>query len=132
MKKVIALVLAAMVSLSMLGLLAGCGVGAGDIDKVVKGSQESNGVEYTNYTVRLKDSVDWAALSDADRAKLAEACFKEAQEKVAEDNVFNYNISGVTADGMTTFQFNAENKTLLIIVDNAPAGDPVPVEIPER
>jgi hypothetical protein len=129
MRKIIALALAVVVSLSILGLLAGCGVGAGDIDKITKGTQESNGVEYVNYTVQLKDSIDWTTISEADREKLAKVGFNEAQKMVTEDGVFNYNIKGMTADGVVAFQFNAETKTVLIIVDNSPAGE-VPVEVP--
>jgi hypothetical protein len=131
MKKIIVVVLALVVSFSMFGLLAGCGVGAGDVDRITTGTQESNGVKYTNYIVHFKDSVNWASLSQSDREKLAQIGFDEAQKKIAENQVFNYNVKGKTADGVDAFQFNGEFETLIIKVDGETVGE-VPAKMPER
>jgi ABC-type oligopeptide transport system substrate-binding subunit len=131
MKKTIAVLFAAALSLALLGLLAGCGVGANSIDRVTTQSQESNGVRYINYTVHFKENVDWASLSQSDREKLAKTAFDEAQKKIAEDEVFNYNISGATADGVDAFRFNGAEQTLIIRVDGETVGE-IPVEIPQK
>jgi hypothetical protein len=131
MKKIIALALAAVLSILMLGLLTACGRGADDIEAIITGENESNGVRVKTYHAKLKDSVDWATLSDGDREKIAVAAFDEAQKKIAEDDVFNYQISGSDANGQTAFLYGGEKQTMVIYVADEQVGE-VPVKVPER
>jgi hypothetical protein len=129
MKKFVGVALAAILAFSMLGLLAGCDKGADDIANITVGSQESNGVTMSNYTVRLKDSVDWPSLSDGDREKIAKVGYDQAQEKREEAGTHNYNIIGITADGQAAFQFDRENNVIIIYVNDAKAAE-ISVEVP--
>jgi hypothetical protein len=131
MKKLMTLVLAALLSTSLLGLLTACGTGANDIEAITVGENESNGVNVKVYHVKLKDSVNWAALSEGDREKYAVTGFNEAQKKIAEDGVFSYQISGGTADEPIAFVYGGEKQTMVIYVAGEQVGE-VPVEVPER
>jgi ABC-type oligopeptide transport system substrate-binding subunit len=131
MKKIVAALLAVVLSFAMLGLLSACGASASSIDRITTQSQESNGVKYINYYVHFKENVDWASLSQSDREKLAKVGFDEAQKKIAEDEVFNYNISGTTAEGVDAFRFNGAEQTLRIMVDGETVGE-IPVEVPQN
>jgi hypothetical protein len=119
MKKISRRVLIVTLAALILGLLTAC-AGANSIEKITVGAQESNGVSVKNYNVFLKDSVDWPALSDKDREKIAVAAFDEAQKKIAEEGTHNYNISGITGDTVA-FQYDGENKVMIIWLDNKPA-----------
>lgn len=130
MRKIVGVALAAMLALSMFGLLAGCGTGASDIENISVGTQVSNEVTMSNYEVRLKDSVDWPSLSDSDREKIAKAGYEQAQAKIKEDGTHNYNIIGITADGKAAFQYDREHTLLIIYVDDAKVAE-VAVEAPE-
>ncbi|MDR3037169.1 MAG: hypothetical protein LBU31_02000 [Coriobacteriales bacterium] len=122
MKRLVTILLAGVLALSSVGLLAGCG--AGDkIEGVTVGTQESSGVKISNYKVTLKSSVDWAALSNGEREKIAVAGFDAAQKKIAEDGIFQYNIIGLTADGQPAFQYDRENQKMIISVDSEVAGE---------
>ncbi|MDR0347029.1 MAG: hypothetical protein LBH56_01465 [Coriobacteriales bacterium] len=124
MKKIIALALAAVLSLSMLGLLTACG-GANDIERItvsenttfVPGSDD--GATIKIYTVWLKDTVDWTQISASERARIARAGFDAAQEKIAEGNVFNYSIMGVDASGTPIFAYDIERRVVLISPDGS-------------
>jgi hypothetical protein len=130
MKKIIVLVLAAVLSVSMLALLTACG-GKSSIENITVSTQENgSGVEYKNYQVKLKESVDWLALSEDEREKIATTGFEEAQKKIAEDEVRNYNIIGIGGDNTVAFQFDAEHNTLIILADNERTGE-VAVEVNE-
>jgi hypothetical protein len=131
MKKVVTLALATVLSLSMFGLLAGCAKGADDIASVTVGINESNGVEIKVYKVKLEDSVVWADLSEANRERLAVAGFEAAQEKIAEDGTFNYQIIGQAADEPITFLFDAENQRMIVYLAGEQVGEAV-VEVPEN
>jgi hypothetical protein len=130
MKKIMTLTLAVLLSVSTLGLLIACGRSASDIETITASKNESNGVDVRVYHVQLKDSVDWAALSESDREKLAVVAFDEAQKKIAEDGVFNYQISGGTTDEPIAFMFGGEKQTMVIYVAGEQVGE-VPVEVPE-
>jgi hypothetical protein len=130
MKRIVGVALAAMLAFSMMGLLAGCGKGANDIATISVGTQVSNDVTMSNYEVRLKDSVNWSSLSDSDREKIAKAGYTQAQDKIKEDGVHNYNIIGITAEGGLAFQFDREHSLVLIYVDDAKSAE-VAVELPE-
>jgi hypothetical protein len=116
MKRISRRVLVVTLAVLILGLLAACGVGASSIERINVGSQESNGVSIKNYNVLLKDSVDWPALSDKDREKIAIAGFNEAQKKIAEDGIHNYNITG-NANGVSAFMYDAMNQVMIIYLD---------------
>jgi hypothetical protein len=131
MKKIIALVLATMVAVSMFGLLTACGRGASDIASITVDENESNGVSIKIYDVQLKDSINWASLSDQDREKIAVAAFDEAQKKIAEDDVFNYQIIGSGTDEPVTFMYDAENRKMIIYIAQERAGE-VDVKAPEN
>jgi hypothetical protein len=91
-KKFIAAVVAALVALSLMGLLVGCnGEGAAvseeqaakDIVEVQVFKQNSSGVNISNYQVVYKQTPDeWNALSDSERQGLATAGYKEALEQI--------------------------------------------------
>jgi hypothetical protein len=129
MKKLVGIALAAVLAFSMLGLLAAC-KGSSDIETITVGTQVSNEVTMSNYEVRLKASVDWASLSDSSREKIAKAGFDEAQAKIQEDGVHNYNIIGITGDGGRAFMFDREHSLLIIFVNDEKVGE-VAVETPE-
>jgi outer membrane lipopolysaccharide assembly protein LptE/RlpB len=116
MKKIIALILATIVAVSMFGLLTACGRGASDIQAITVSENESNGVSIKIYRAQLKDSINWAELSDQDREKIAVAAFNEAQKKIAEDDVFNYSITGSATDESVTFMYDAENRQMVVFV----------------
>jgi hypothetical protein len=124
------LVLATLLSVSLFGLLTACR-GAGDVASISTSEIESNGVDVALYRVNLKDTVDWATISQGDREKIAVAAFDEAQKKIAEDNVFNYQIIGLTAAGELAFSYGGEKQTMNIMVNNELTGE-VPVKVPER
>jgi hypothetical protein len=123
-------VLVVLLSVLLFGLLAACGAGASSIERIVVGSQKSNDVDMKNYQIFLKDTVDWAALSDQDRARIAVAGFEEAQKKIAEDGIHNYNITGIAADS-TAFQYNGADKVMVIYLDNEQVAT-VEVTVPEE
>jgi hypothetical protein len=131
MKRIVVLALAALLSVSMLGLLAACGRGASDIESITIGEIESNGVDVKVYRVNLKDTVDWAAISEGDREKIAVAAFNEAQKKIAESGVFNYQVIGITATEEVAFSYSGEKQTLIIRVGDEQVGE-VAVEVPNR
>jgi hypothetical protein len=122
MKRLVTILLAGVLALSSVGLLVGCGAD-GKIESVTVGTQVSSDVKISNYMVTLKSSVDWAALSDGEREKLAVAGFDAAQKKIAEDGIFQYNIIGLTADGEPAFQYDRENHTMVIRVNNEKVGE---------
>jgi hypothetical protein len=133
MKKIIALALAAIVSLSTLGLLAGCG-DTSNVEKIVvatnttyaAGSDE--GAVQHNYNVYLKDTVDWDNLSTADRARIAKAAFEEAKEKVKEDGLITgYSISAITANEKTAFMYNINERLLIIFIGGEKSDETVTV-----
>jgi hypothetical protein len=134
MKKISKRVLITITAALVLGLLAACGVGANSIERVAIGTQETNGVNMTNYTVYLKDTVNWSALSDKDREKLAVIGFEEAQKKIAEDGTHSgrYNINGITPEKTMAFQYDGENKVMAIYLDGKPTGATVAVTPPEE
>jgi hypothetical protein len=131
MRRIAVLALAALLSVSMFGLLTACGKGANDIKSITTGEIESNGVDVKVYRANLKDTVDWAAISEGDREKIAVAAFNEAQKKIAEDNVFNYQIIGITATEEVAFSYSGEKQTLIIRVGDEQVGE-VAVEVPNR
>jgi lipopolysaccharide export LptBFGC system permease protein LptF len=135
MKKIIALMLAAILAVSTFGLLTACGRGASDIERITVSENESNGVGIKIYNVELKDSIIWADLSDQDREKLAVAAFDEAQKKIAEDDVFNYQITG-TADEPAIFMYDHENRKMIIYVAREKVGEvdvtPPEIKLPEN
>ena len=122
MKRLVTILLAGVLALSSVGLLVGCGAD-GKIESVTVGTQVSSDVKISNYMVTLKSSVDWAALSDSEREKLAVAGFDAAQKKIAEDGIFQYNIIGLTANGEPAFQYDRENHTMVIRVNNEKVGE---------
>jgi hypothetical protein len=133
MKKIIALALVAIVSLSTLGLLAGCG-DTSNVEKIVVGTNTTyaegsdEGATQHTYNVHLKDTVDWDNLSTADRARIAKAAFEEAKEKVKEDGLITgYSISGRTADGNTAFMYNINERLLVIYIGNEMSDETVSV-----
>jgi hypothetical protein len=123
MKKTIALILATILAVSMFSLLAACGRGASDIAAITVTENESNGVGIKIYNTQLKESINWAELSDQDREKIAAAAFNEAQKKIAEDDVFNYQIIGSSTDEPITFMYDAENRKMIIFLAQAIAGE---------
>jgi hypothetical protein len=131
MKKITALALAIILSVSMFGLLTACGGGASDIESITVGENESNGVSMKIYRVTLKDSVDWAGISEGEREKIAIAGFNEAQKKIAEDGIFNYQIIGYNEAAPDAFMYNGEAHTMIIRVEGEKVGE-VGVTVPER
>jgi hypothetical protein len=131
MKKIITLVVALALAVSMLGLLSACGRGAGDIESITVSENKANGVDIKVYQVSLKDTIVWADLSDGDRERIAVAAFNEAQKKIAENNIFNYSIIGRSADQPVAFMYDAENRNMVIFIANQPVSE-VGVEVPER
>jgi hypothetical protein len=129
MKRIVKGLIVVALSALALGLFAACTAGAGSIDRVVVGSQESNEVAVKNYTVFLKDTVDWSALSENDREKVAVAGFEEAQKKITEDGTHNYSISGIAND-QQAFLYDGVNKTMIIYLDDEKVGE-VAVTVPE-
>jgi hypothetical protein len=124
MKKIIVWVLAAVLSLSMLGLAVACSKGAGAINSITSSEQEnSRGIKTTNYQVRLKDSVDWPSLSEKDREKTAVAGFEQAQEKALEDEIPRYHVLGIASDGTAAFQYDDEHQVMIILVDDERVGE---------
>jgi hypothetical protein len=123
MKKIIALILATIVAVSMFGLLTACGRGASDIAAITVQENESNGVGIKVYTVQLKESINWASLSDQDREKIAVAAFNEAQKKIVEDDVFNYQIIGFGTDEPVTFMYDAENRMMVLYIAQERVGE---------
>jgi hypothetical protein len=130
MKKNVFGVLVVLLSVLLLGLLTACTTGADAIERIVVGSQKSNDVDMKNYQIFLKDTVDWPALSDQEREKIAVAGFEKAQEKIAEDGVHNYNITGIAGDN-TAFQYNGADKVMVIYLDNEQVAT-VAVTVPEE
>jgi hypothetical protein len=131
MKRIIALILAALLSVSMFGLLAACGRGTSDIESITVGENEANGVSMKIYRVVLKDTIDWAGLSESDREKIATVGFDEAQKKIAEDGTFNYQIIGYNAGEPTAFLYDGEHRTMIIYVAGEQVGEAA-VTPPER
>jgi hypothetical protein len=134
MKKIMALILAVVLSVSMGGLLIGCGRGDSDIQSVSSSPMESNGTNMPLYRVTLKDSIDWSALTDAEREKIAVAAFKQAQKKRTEDgSPFNYSIVGYNPSDPTNapFLYDAATREMLILVDGKPTAR-VAVEVPDK
>jgi hypothetical protein len=129
MKKTIALILATILAVSMLSFFTACGRGASDIARVTVSENESNGVGIKVYNVELKDSIIWADLSEQDREKLAVAAFEEAQKRIAEEDVFNYQITG-SADEPSILMYDHENRKMIIYVARERVGE-VDVTPPE-
>jgi hypothetical protein len=133
MKKIITLVLAALLSFSALGLLVACN-GANDIERITEGTNTTysegsdEGVTVHTYSVQLKDTVDWNNISAAERARIAKAAFEEAKKKVQEDGLITgYSISGITANEETAFMYNINERLLVIFIGGEKSDETVSV-----
>lgn len=146
-KKAALALLAALVSCVMMGSLIGCGNDAGD-DTPSSGISEileintlhqtlNDIVDITNFQIVYKYTyVEWNALSDAEKERLAKAGFEQASELIRTDGVSNYNINGMSvpgedADGnplrsQQLFALDLEESALVIW---RVAGDSTPPEV---
>jgi hypothetical protein len=131
MKKLIAALLVALMSLTMAAVLVGCDGGdssdgaggaktSSDITSIQVFKQNAGGIDISNYQVVYKQTPDeWNALSDDAREKLVTEGYDQALAQIQMDQVSNYNITGNTALGadeksQLTFMLDHENLSLLI------------------
>jgi acetylglutamate synthase len=144
-RKALAVVVAALVSAVLLGLLGACGVSAEDsIESITTTQQTSEGIPITNYRVNYTQTPEeWQALSSEDKQKLAQLGFDKVLEQVAADATSTFTAVGVTADSDTADSelavfLNRDQSVLLVYggVDNsATPAQPIlvteiPVELP--
>lgn len=137
MKKLIVVLMVALMSFALAGILAGCtGNDGGEANKPPAGvtgiqvfKQNAGGVDISNYQVDYKHTPDeWNALSDNAREKLVSDGYSYAKARIAEDKVGNYNITGNTALGVDetsqlAFILDHENSTLLIFGAEGQTGE---------
>jgi hypothetical protein len=151
-RKVLAAVVAALVSsilLGMLGLLGACSPATeASIESIDDFPQLSNDVPITNYRVNYKQTPkEWQALSTEDQIKLAQLGFDKALEKIAADGTTNFNITGMTTSGTDadgnliapqSTMFLSHERGVLLVHSGVDAENPnlpvvvaeIPVELP--
>jgi hypothetical protein len=149
-KNLIAVLIAALMSLSLMGLLVACDGGetagtdaAAESAEIQVFKQNSNGVEISNYQIALKQTADeWNGLTEEEREKIATSGYNDALAKIEADGVSNYNIIGQTAvgsgaDGASAeaqvgFMLDHEEEALQIYGANGEKLGTVPLEAPQE
>jgi len=126
-KRIIAVVAACILALTLGAGLVGCGGGgASSIVGVNKGNnQVSNGVTTTNYIVVVKSSVDWANMTDANRKKITDSGIEQARTTAKNDGVTNFNIIGRNEDSVMLFMYNQTDNTVVIYDGSADGSNPI-------
>jgi len=89
-----------------------------NITNIETSTQQSSGVTTSNYVPLLAEGVDWASLSDADRAGTARYAVNEAIAKAKADGVTRYNVLGMTStDRQVIFLYTGGGDTVTISVN---------------
>jgi hypothetical protein len=129
-KKTLTVLLLALLSLSLIGLLSACDNTQGgegtpgettDLNISVTKMYVEN-IEFTNYSINLEQTpAEWDALSAEKRQQLAKEGFTAAVERAKTDQASNYNIQGKTlADADATggqelaYSLDHEDGTMVI------------------
>ena len=116
-KKIIATILAVLLSTTIASVLFGCGgssKGAGAIKDITTSEQKSGVVTYTNFQVVLNSDVNWSALSDSDRQAIIDYTVDECRRQAKEMQANNINILGITESGETLFFYDRVNEEMII------------------
>jgi hypothetical protein len=102
-KNALAVLLSALLLLSVAGLLVGCAEKDGEQASESALSIEAfkmtvGNVEFTNYVVALQQTPEeWDALSTEERESVVRAAFDNVVEVIKTSEISNYNIQGMTA-----------------------------------
>jgi hypothetical protein len=116
-------VLAAVLSISVLGVLSGCfGPSAEEsINNIAMSQQSTSNVTQDNYSVNFKQTTaEWIALSDDKKVELATLGYNKAVEQLEANSSSNFNIMGMTSKGEegtksdVVFMLNHEKSTLSV------------------
>ncbi|MDR3316138.1 MAG: hypothetical protein LBS98_06655 [Coriobacteriales bacterium] len=124
-KRIVAVILTVLMvamSLGSLVALSGCGDGADPNEKYIvrvgETAQNSNGVDFKNYTIYVNPSFDWANAADDKRQALAEYAASKVASMAKEAGIFNYNIiaveDGAEDSAGALFQYDRNNATIVL------------------
>jgi hypothetical protein len=137
-KKVVAVVLVVLLAATSFGslmALSGCGGNAYEkyIVRLNEGEQQSNGVNFKNYTFIVDPSFGWATAADDKRQALAEYAVGEAVSKAKVAGTFNYNIQafedGVEAStAVPLFAYDRDKEAIVLYVDGEKVYIPYTIE----
>ncbi len=133
MKKAVRVLFAALLSVSVLGILAGCGGASAEetIKSISMTQQKTSNVTQDNYSVNLTyTTTQWMELSDEKKAEVANLGYEKAVEKLEANSSSNFNILGMTSTGedgsssQVIFMLNHETSKLAVYSGESTDGKP--------
>jgi len=87
------------------------------VGEMTTSPQESGGVTFTNYLVRITNDVDWNALSKDEKQKIIDYVFKQVYKKNEENGIRYFNVNAVTEDGVSVFQLDRQQNEVIVKKD---------------
>ena len=137
-RKIITLVLTALLALGAAAALAACDGGTSaekpptGVKEITTSQQLSSNVRYTNYQVIVEADVDWDNMSDSEKQKIIDYAFKESRKQAAENDINNFNIIAMKEGGEPStvlFMWNGGNEEVFLYSDGKPTSSiPIPAE----
>ena len=133
MKKTIRVVFAALLSVSVLGVLSGCfgGPAEEDIKNISMTQQQTSNVTQDNYSVNFRyTTAEWVALSDDKKVELATFGYDKAVEQLVANASSNFNILGMTSadeaglGSEIVFMLNHEKSVIAVYSGESTSGKP--------
>jgi len=96
------------------------------IKEITASQQASGNLRFTNYQAIIYADVDWNNLSNPEKQEIIDYVFKESRKLAAENGVDNYNIVGISEDGVSLFLWDRNNNEVLIYIGGEPASERLP------
>jgi len=120
-KRIVSCVLLILLAIGASLLLLSCSNKGEKVSAIPKGvgqitsnSQESGGVTFTNYLVRITNDVDWDTLKKEEKDKIVQYVFGEVYKRNQENGIRYFNINGVNEAGVSVFQYDREHEEMII------------------
>ncbi|GHU68674.1 hypothetical protein AGMMS49983_21590 [Clostridia bacterium] len=87
------------------------------ISAIEVSTQNTGGVMSTNYMPILEESIDWAALSDDERADIARAAVRVARDQAEQDGITKFNVIGLSRPGNEPIFLYYGDESLFVYVN---------------
>ncbi|MCL1879366.1 MAG: hypothetical protein FWF71_01905 [Actinomycetia bacterium] len=120
-KRLVALGLVLVLAFGGFAALTGCKPGIeSNIISISTQGQTSNGIDVTNYQIKVKNDLGWDTLSADDKQALVNAAMNQCFAKIKENGVRNYNIICISEAGTQLFLYDREHDQAIIYTGGGP------------